>query len=168
MQKSFLSLSLACLFFVAGCATTGGQPAEATKETERDFSKQGTVTKEVVKVNSRIRSELHRVLDGVVIEGKGSFSDAREMVARNAALTIALNDMAKRAGQVLLEEDTTIYNDEVKSILRTRARNIVKGYVVMVDVYDPDTQTSEIIVRQEGERVASEIAKEIILNDNSQ
>ena len=139
----------------------GGSKSGGTRETkiETDFSEKGTVTKEVVTVNEKIKSELHRVLDGVVVEGKGMFKDANENLAKSAALTMALNDLAKKAGQVLIEEDTTIYNNEVKSIIRQRASNVVAGYKVMLDVYDPETQTAEIVVRQEGERIASQIER---------
>lgn len=139
----------------------GGGKKNRTKETkiETDFSEKGTVTKEVVTINNKVKSELHRILDGVVVEGKGMFKDANENLAKSAALTMALNDLAKKAGQVLVEEDTTIYNNEVKSILRQRASNVVAGYKVMLDVYDPETQTAEVVVRQEGERIASQIER---------
>lgn len=160
-------ISTLCL---VGCGTTETKqeaPKDTEKKTteierERDFSEKGTVTKEVVTVNNKIRSELHRVLDGVVFEGKATFKDKNREVARNAALTLAINDMAKRAGAVLIEEDTTVTNDQVTSIVRTRASNIVAGYAIMVDTYDPETQIAEIVVRQEGERIASEMARIVI------
>ena len=52
-----------------------------------------------------------------------------------------------------------IFNNEVKSIIRQRASNVVAGYKILLDVYDPETQTAEIVVRQEGERIASQIER---------
>jgi len=146
------------VLLLIGCS---GNKTGGSKETqiETEFSEKGTITKEIVTVNDRIKSELHRVLDGVVVEGKGMFKNANENLAKSAALTMALNDLAKKAGQVLIEEDTTIFNNEVKSIIRQRASNIVTGYKIMLDVYDMETQIAEIVVRQEGERIASQIER---------
>ncbi len=153
-MKLFMgALILAVL--MSGCATTD----EKEIERERDFSEKGTVTKEVITVNRKVRSELHRILDGTVVEGKGTFKDNNREVARNGALTLAINDMAKKVGEVLIEEDTTITNDKIKSIIRTRASNLVSGYTIMVDIYDEETKVAEVIVRQDGERIASEIAR---------
>ncbi len=155
-MKVLLGILMSCLL-VTGCATT-----KTEVERERDFSEKGTVTKEVVTVNRKVRSELHRVLDGVVVEGRGSFKNPNKEVARNGAMTLAVNDLAKKAGEVLIEEDTVITNEKIKSVIRTRASNIVSGYTIMVDTYDEDTQIADIVVRQDGERIASEIARIVI------
>lgn len=153
-MKLFMgALILAVL--MSGCATTD----EKEIERERDFSEKGTITKEVITVNRKVRSELHRILDGTMVEGKGTFKNDNREVARNGALTLAINDMAKKVGEVLIEEDTTITNDKIKSIIRTRASNLVSGYTIMVDTYDDETKMAEVIVRQDGERIASEIAR---------
>lgn len=153
-MKAFMG-ALLLVVLVSGCATTD----EKEIERERDFSKKGTVTNEVITVNRKVRSELHRILDGTVVEGKGTFKNNTKEVARNGALTLAINDMAKKIGKVLIEEDTTITNDKIKSIVRTRASNLVSGYTIMVDIYDEKTSIAEVIVRQDGERIASEIAR---------
>ena len=156
---SFFMKYLMGLFIVAAIVSGCGTTQEKEVERERDFSEKGTVTKEVITVNRKIRSELHRILDGTVVEGKGTFKNNNKEVARNGALTLAINDMAKKVGEVLIEEDTTITNDEITSIVRTRASNLVAGYTIMVDTYDEETRVAEVIVRQDGERIASEIAR---------
>ncbi len=155
-MKNLMGLIIVAALLSA-CATS----KEKEIERERDFSEKGTVTKEVITVNRKIRSELHRILDGTVVEGKGTFKHQSKEVARNGALTLAINDMAKKVGEVLIEEDTTITNEQIKSIVRTRASNLVAGYTIMVDIYDDETMIAEVIVRQDGERIASEIARVI-------
>lgn len=155
-MKYFMGLFVTA-FLITGCGTT----QEKEIERERDFSEKGTVTKEIITVNHKIKSELHRILDGTVVEGKGTFKNKSKEVARNGALTLAINDMAKKVGEVLIEEDTTITNDKITSIVRTRASNLVAGYTIMVDTYDDESEIAEVIVRQDGERIASEIARVI-------
>ncbi len=155
-MKNLLGLLVIALIMSA-CATS----QEKEIERERDFSEKGTVTKEIITVNHKIKSELHRILDGTVVEGKGTFKNENKEVARNGALTLAINDMAKKVGEVLIEEDTTIANDKINSIVRTRASNVVSGYTIMVDTFDEQTKIAEVIVRQDGERIASEIARVI-------
>ncbi|MBF0471534.1 MAG: hypothetical protein HQL48_09170 [Gammaproteobacteria bacterium] len=144
---------IVALAVMTGCA--------GEKKKETGYSRLGTAKDIEVTHNGKVVAELHRVLDAVIVEGKGKFQNENEVMARNMALNIALNDLAKSAGEVLVEEDTTLYNDQVKMVLRTRARNIVQGYTITVDIYDPYTKTAEVVVRQEGERIASEIAREI-------
>jgi len=146
------------IFILTACNSEKNSNVKHT-QIETEFSEKGTVAKKIVTVNNKIKSELHRVLDGIVVEGKGKFKNANENLAKSAALSMALNDLAKKAGQVLIEEDTTIFNNEVKSIIRQRASNVIAGYKIMLDMYDPETQTAKIIVRQEGERIASQIER---------
>lgn len=138
--------------FVAGCVTT---------QRDESYSPQGTQTKKVITKNGRITYEIHRVLDSILVEGRGRFKHKSETIARNTALNLAINDLAKRVGEVLSEEDTTLYNDDVRMFLRTRARNIVKGYTVLVDAYDIKTNTADVVIRQEGERIASIMERHI-------
>lgn len=142
---------------LAGCA----QPAPPSREVQRDYSPQGVVKRQEVIQNNQVVSQLHRVLNGVLVEGKGAFTNGNQAIARNMALNLAINDLAKAAGEVLVEEDTNLYNDQVRMIIRTRARNIVSGYQVVTDTYDIGTKTAMVTIRQEGERIASEIQKEI-------
>ncbi len=154
MKKiSLLVAGLAVFMLIGGCART--------HEVQKDYSNQGTLKRQEVIQNNQVVSQLHRVLDGVTVEGKGSFKSENQAMARNMALNLAINDLAKAAGDVLVEEDTNLYNDQVRMVIRTRARNIVSGYSVVVDAYDTETQTAMVTVRQDGERIASEIQRHI-------
>ena len=147
-------LAMASALSLTACSTTHTR--------EVDYSKGGIETKKVFKENDKVVSELHRVMDSKTVEGRGRFKHENENMARTMAMNMAINDLAKRAGEVLAEEDTTLYNDQVRMVLRTRARNIVQGYHVVHDNYDATSQTAEVLVRQEGERIASELAREIV------
>ncbi len=147
------------LFAAAALSLAGCAPQTVTREV--DYSRGGVQTRNVRTENDKVISELHRVMDNKVVEGRGRFKHDNENMARTMATNIAVNDLAKRAGQVLSEEDSTLYNDQVRMVIRTRARNIVQGYQVVHDTYDASTHTAEVLVRQEGERIASELAREI-------
>lgn len=155
MKRGLLCIASALL--IAGLAAC----APSTREVQRDYSQQGVLKRKEVIKNNQVVSQLHRVLDGVIVEGKGIFKNANQTMARNMALNLAINDLAKAAGDVLVEEDTNLYNDQVRMVIRTRARNIVSGYQVITDTYDAATQTATVSIRQEGERIASEIQREI-------
>lgn len=137
---------------LAGCGTT-------THQRDREWSPTGIQTKEVDRKNEEIVFEQHRALEGVVVEGRGNFTHDNAVVARNTALNLAINDLAKSAGEVLSEEDSTVYNEQVRMIIRTRARNLVRGYQVAFEHYDPVTRTAEVIVRQDVERIAAEMMR---------
>lgn len=145
---------LVLVLAAAGCAPT-------VHQVDKAWSSQGVQTTEIVRKNEQVVSELHRVLDGVVVEGRATYKHDNEAMARNTALNLAINDLAKSAGEVLSEEDTTLYNDEIRMIIRTRARNVVRGYQIAVDRYDPMTKTAEVVVRQQGERIASEMQRHL-------
>lgn len=152
MKRFIVPAVLSLLLF--GCAPT-------VHQVDRAWSPQGVQTTQTVRKNEQVVSELHRVLDGVVVEGRATYKHANAAMARNTALNLAINDLAKSAGEVLSEEDTTLYNEEIRMIIRTRARNIVRGYQIAMDHYDPMTQTAEIVVRQQGERIASEMQRHL-------
>lgn len=155
MKRNLVLLVLILLIVsLSGCATP-------TREVQKDYSQQGALKRQEVIKNNQVVSQLHRVLDGVIVEGKGTFTHTNQTIARNMALNLAINDLAKAAGDVLVEEDTNLYNDQVRMIIRTRARNIVSGYQVVTDSYDAGTQTAMVTIRQEGERIASEIYRQI-------
>ena len=111
------------------------------------------------KVDSKVKSDLKRILATETVEGEGVFKNANQSVAVNAAMNLAINDLAKRAGQLIQEEDTTLYNEKVYSIIRTRARNIVSGFDVVVKEWDGDSQTATVRIRQDGYRIAEELCK---------
>lgn len=150
--KWILVAPVAATLIASGCATQ-------TRSKEVEYSMAGIETRKVVTENDKVTSELHRVMDSKIVEGRGRFKNDDENMARNMAMNMAINDLAKRAGQVLVEEDSTLYNDQVRMMLRTRARNIVQGYSVVHEAYDPATKTAEVLIRQEGERIASEMAR---------
>lgn len=152
MTRMMFVGAVAIIVGMSGCAPT-------THQVDREWSPQGAQTREMVRQNEQVISELHRVMSGVVVEGRGHYQHDNAAMARNVALNLAINDLAKSAGDVLSEEDTTIYNDEVRMVIRTRARNIVQGYQVVTDHYDPATRRAEVTVRQQGERIASEMER---------
>lgn len=148
-------LVVVCLAAIAGGCTQ-------YRTVERTYGTDGTVTRELVTRGDQVVSDLHRAYAGIAIEGVGEFKHTSQTIARNTALNLAINDLAKRAGEVLVEEDSTLYNDQVRTIMRTRARNIVAGYTVVSEAYDADTAVARVVVRQEGERIASELARELV------
>ena len=145
-------IAIACLgAVVAGCSHT--------VEREKEWGKDGTKIRDTHKVDSKVKSDLKRILATETVEGEGVFKNANQSVAVNAAMNLAINDLAKRAGQLIQEEDTTLYNEKVYSIIRTRARNIVSGFDVVVKEWDGDSQTATVRIRQDGYRIAEELCK---------
>lgn len=154
MKRLFVVGATATLLVVSGCS-------QNSYHAEHESSSSETHTSHVSSDNDSVVNELHEVMSEVEVEGRGFYQHENPAMARNIALNLAINDLAKAAGDVLTEEDSIISNDQVEMLIRTRARNIVQGYQVVVDHYDPATQQAEVLVRQQGERIASEMERHL-------
>ena len=111
--------------------------------------------------NEKILYELKRILEKETIRGKGKFGHENEAMARVAATNLAINDLAAKAGEVVATQNITLYNDKIYSVIKTEARNIVKGYDVIFEKWDQDKKEYEVLIEMRGYKIAEEIVRQI-------
>lgn len=104
-------------------------------------------------------AQYERVLSDRSIISTGVYSHKQESIAINLAEMMALNSIAKQAGEVLQKEDSTLYNDKVHMIITTKASNIIRGYQVLSKTYDESKGRAEVVIKQDGKVLASEFCK---------
>ncbi len=136
----------------AGCATT-----TITKKSK--YGPGGTLAESSYSKNERVLDELKRVLEKQTVQGKGIFTHENIGMARVAAMNLAINDLAARAGEVIASQDVTLYNDKISSIIRTQARSIVKGYEIVAEEWDKADKVYEIVIEMHGSKIAEQIHK---------
>lgn len=133
--------------------------------TTKEYGANGTLTHEVTTDNDNLIDELQRILSKTSTMGKGSYTNENASTAREVALNLAINDLGRKLGEVIQESDSTIIQqatkDTIMNVIRTRASNILRGYEVIADDYDPTTHTAEVVIRMETYSVAKEIATSI-------
>ncbi len=146
MRVLFGALFLVAI--ISGCAITNNKNNKAD-----------VVKNEALTASRNISHELHQILDGVVFEGNGVFKYNNKVIAKNGALIIATNDIADQVGKLLVEKGTTLTEKEIKSVVNNNKINLIYGYSTIVDAYDKTNRIAEIIIRQDGKRIATQIAK---------
>lgn len=105
--------------------------------------------------------QYERVFVDRTIIATGTWKNAQEAIALDIATTMALNSIAKQAGDVLQSEDTTLYNDKVHMIITTKANNIIRGYTVLSKEWDPKTHRAEVTIKIDGKVLANDFCRVI-------
>jgi hypothetical protein len=90
------------------------------------------------------------ILSDRKIVAKGIYKHTNEMIALQMATNVAINNLAKKIGKVLQEEETTLKNDKVSLIMKTHAQNVVNGYEITDQKYNPKTGRAEVEIQLEG------------------
>ena len=133
--------------------------------TVEDHPAPGTTSVKVVKeqrVDGEVQSRLTRIFEYKVITGEGVYTSPtrNETEALHVALNLAINDLAKRAGEVFSSEDSKLYNSKnAESVIRTKAAHIVRGYNITRRSYDALTGRATVEVSQTGRRLAKQISE---------
>jgi hypothetical protein len=153
MRTILIALTMVGVLVGPGCTSTVTE--------HKQYGPGGTLVESSRAVNDQTVSELHRILGNETIRGTGKFRDESEHLAKRGALLIAEADLASRAGEVIQSRDETLYNDKVYSVLRTQSRNVIKGYDITFENWDPVTREYTINIEARGYSVADEIAKYI-------
>lgn len=114
----------------------------------------------------RVVSLLQQVFAKETIRGSGFYQHERKSTAREIALNLAINDLARKAGEVVQESDSTIIQqlgkDKVLNVLKTRSMNIVCGYKIESEDWDPQTNTYEVDIAIETQRLAEQTYEQIV------
>lgn len=153
MKEVTIVAALSAVLIVTGCAKR--------VEERKKYGPEGTLVERTYKEDEKVLDDLKRILEKETIRGMGKFKDENEAIARVAATNLAINDLAARAGEVVASQDVTLYNDKVYSVIRTQARNIVKGYDVIYEKWDHDKKEYEVMIEMRGYKIAEEIHKYI-------
>lgn len=115
---------------------------------ETSTFEEGVQTSHQRTVGGFVVSQLEQKLAMKTVTGEGSFTHDHQLTAREGAKLAAIADMASKAGEVLVEQDTRIFNDEVINKMRLQAANIVHGYEVVKEEWDPETKTHKVTIEQ--------------------
>jgi len=117
----------------------------------------GAVERVQVKEGGNVRSVLQNRLTQVTVTGEGEWKNSNRSMAREMALAQAINDLAKKAGAVLVEQDATIFNDEAMNKMRLRAANVVYGYSISSEKWEPETTTYKVAIEQNAWRIVERL-----------
>jgi len=153
MKNQLLATTLGCCLLGAACETKVVQ--------EKKYGPDGTVVSSTYSENGKVLNDLKRVLEKETVRGRGKFKHPSESMARIAALNLALDDLAGKAGEIVATRDVTLYNDKINALIRTEGRNIVKGYDVVFENWDEAKTEYEILIEMRGYKVAEEISKRV-------
>jgi len=158
-MKRLLLLMLSVSVLAIGCATTAPSTTKSVSMTEGGNVEKVHIEKddgEKVKVY-----DYQAVFKDKDMIATGIFKHDNEGIAANMSLNMAINNLAKSAGEVIQKEDTTLYNDKVSMLIETKASSIVKGFRILAQTYDTETKIAETTIKVEGEQIASYIEKEL-------
>jgi hypothetical protein len=141
---------MALLPLVLGCETTHHQ-------TTTQWTPGGNLQHADYQRNGEVISELDRYFRGVVIEGEGMIENSNEGLARTAATSLAVRELAGKV-QTRVRANTAIYNNkDVRDIVETRVDALVNNYEIDTAAYDPNSTKYRVRVRITGEQIAREI-----------
>lgn len=93
------------------------------------------------------------------VTGIGIYKNKNETIARHVATNLAINDAAKKVGSVLQKESTQLTQDEVRMLISTQAKNIIKGYEKIKEEYNDKTKRAVVEIQLEGSVVAAKLEK---------
>ena len=156
MKLYILGLSALFVLVGTGCHT------ETVQETRRTYGADGTLAHSSDTENGKVISELTRVLEGRAFSGKGSYQADIESEARLTALNLAINDLALKVGAAIGSSDLTYYKGEAVNIVRTQARNIIRGYDIRYENWDKASKTYTVEIEMTTYKVAEEISRRIV------
>lgn len=146
-SRSFVLL----VVLVGGCATTA--------TTEREYTPGGQLATERELEGNEVLRELRRVFENTILEGQGVFEHRNEGLARKAALSLAVEDLAAKV-QTEVRSNTVIYqNDDVRNTVETRVDALVRNYRIDSEGYDPGTSRYRVRVSVQGETLLREIER---------
>ena len=94
------------------------------------------------------------ILSDKKIVATGIYKHKNEMIALQMATNVAINNLAKKIGTVLQEEETTLQNDRVNLIMKTHAQNVINGYEKIEEEYNTRTGRAEVTIQLEGSVLA--------------
>lgn len=95
------------------------------------------------------------------LTAKGTFTAKMESMAINMATNMAINSLAKKLGKVVQSEYSNFMNDDVMMRITTNAKNIVSGYEIISEKYDPKTGKATVVIQLDGQVIDAEIQKQL-------
>jgi len=99
------------------------------------------------------------VLSDKKITAVGIYKNRNEMIALQMATNVAINNLAKKVGKVLQEEETSLKNDQLTMIMTTHAQNVINGYEKIAEKYDRKSGRAEVTIQLEGSVLAGTLEK---------
>lgn len=99
------------------------------------------------------------VLSDKKITAVGIYENPNEMIALQMATNVAINNLVKKVGKVLQEEDTLLQNDQVSLVMKTHAQNVINGYEKIDEKYNTKTGRAEVTIQLEGTVLAGTLEK---------
>ncbi len=152
-RRSIVPTVIVVMMFACGCTTT------TTNTTE--YTPGGEIATDRREVNNRVVNELNRVFESRPITGVGIFENRNEGLARKAAISLAVDDLAAKV-QTELRSNTVIYqNDDIRTTVETNVHALVKNYQIDFEGYDPDSIKYRVRISVNGEVLISEIKRRI-------
>jgi len=153
------SVAAIILVGILAVVLNGCQTTNTVKTTE--YTPGGEVQTQRVERNDKVKYELRRIFENTVIEGNGVFDNANEGLARKAALSLALDDLAGKV-QSEVRSNTVIYQaEDVRSTVETNVHALVNNYRIDFEGYDPGTTTYRVRISVRGEQLIREIEKRV-------
>jgi hypothetical protein len=137
-------------------------PACTTTVTEtKEYTPGGQLQTERYEEDDSTLYELRRVFESTIIEGEGVFESDNEGLARKAAISLAVDDLAAKV-QTEVRSNTVIYqNDDVRSTVETKVHALVSNYSIDSQGYDPGTDKYRVRISVRGEHLIREIKRYI-------
>lgn len=154
-MKHTLALCIVGMLLLCSCNS------KSTSTSHQIHAPDGQLKESTYSVNGEVREKVRRIFEKETLRGVGEFSHPQMNMARDAALSIAQVDLAEKAGEVIASRDTTIYNNEIQSIIQTKSKNIISGYEIIFEKYHKESSTYEIMIELSGFRVAEQIVKHL-------
>lgn len=155
-MKKLFYLLLVPVIFAGGCTVKKSASVSVTPG--------GNVEKvrvEEESTSSKTIYDYQAVFRDKSLIATGVYRSPNETIALNMSLNMAINNLAKSAGEVIQKEDTTLYNDKVNMIIETKANNIVKGFKILSQDYDTQTGRAETTIKMAGEQLATMLVQEM-------
>ncbi len=150
-----MTVAICCLAICFGCA----------RETKVTYHPEtGVKTSKTETVGGSVKSSYRADLVLLTEMGVGEWSDKNKALAREAALTIAISDLAEKVGKVLIMKDSRIFNDDAMLHIQKYSANVVKGYEIILDDWDPETHMAKVRIQQNIWRVVQELERHYPLN----
>lgn len=154
-KAGFMGVGLGIVAFLIGCGTTSINKHEVSS---------GAIVEQQEIRGGRITSELKSILETTPVQGEGSFIAENKTAAIMGAEALALNNLAEKVGEVIIEANTSVITTEDKNkivgVVRKQSRNIIKGWDYLVPPqWDEKTHEAKVIVSMNVEQTVTEIAK---------
>lgn len=137
-------------------------PACTTTVTEtKEYTPGGQLQTERYEEDDSTLYELRRIFENTIIEGEGVFESNNEGLARKAAISLAVEDLAAKV-QTEVRSNTVIYqNDDIRSTVETKVHALVSNYSIDSQGYDPSSDKYRVRISVRGEQLIREIKRHI-------